>query len=206
MALNPAQPDARTKSERTRDRILRVAAQLLAVHGYSGTRMVDIAERAELRDASLYYHFDSKDELVQEVLRTGIRHTHKNVRSAIDALPRESDAVERLATAIRTHLRCLLELSDVGAAALRIMSQVPAELSAPFRRDQGAYGALWGRLLRDGVEAGVIRDDLELPQLRLFIIGALNWVIEGPPATRRPADELAEIAEAMILEGIRADR
>lgn len=190
------------KSDRTRRRIIESAAALLAERGYSGTRMVDIGAGAELRDASLYYHFASKDELVEEILRMGVQATSKHVRECVDALSFEASPLDRLRTAIRAHLETVLELSDVAAASLRLMSQVPAELGAPYRRYQHAYGTYWNRLLREAADAGVIRSDLDLTSVRLLVIGSLNWVVEWPKSALRASGDLADVAEALILDGL----
>jgi AcrR family transcriptional regulator len=57
----------------TRDRILDVAEDLFARHGFSGTSMRDIAGEAGLTAASLYNHFEGKDDLYGAVLQRGIR-------------------------------------------------------------------------------------------------------------------------------------
>jgi AcrR family transcriptional regulator len=57
----------------TRDRILDVAEALFAQHGFSGTSMRDIAGEADLTAASLYNHFEGKDDLYRAVLERGVR-------------------------------------------------------------------------------------------------------------------------------------
>ena len=52
----------------TRDRIRRVALELFAEHGYDGTSLRQIAERLGITKAALYYHFQSKDDIVTSVL------------------------------------------------------------------------------------------------------------------------------------------
>jgi AcrR family transcriptional regulator len=57
----------------TRDRILDVAEALFARQGFAGTSMRDIAAEAGLTAASLYNHFEGKDDLYGAVLQRGIR-------------------------------------------------------------------------------------------------------------------------------------
>lgn len=66
--------DAQPKLPRTdtRRRILEVAAKLFAAHGFAGTSIRDIAEELCLTKAALYYHFSSKDELLQELVSAPI--------------------------------------------------------------------------------------------------------------------------------------
>jgi AcrR family transcriptional regulator len=56
-----------------REQILDAAAALFAEHGYAGTSTRAIADRVGIRQASLYYHFSGKDELLLELLETSVR-------------------------------------------------------------------------------------------------------------------------------------
>ena len=56
-----------------RDQILGAAASLFAEHGYAGTTTRAIAERVGIRQASLYYYFAGKDEILLELLEISVR-------------------------------------------------------------------------------------------------------------------------------------
>lgn len=53
----------------TRDRILATAAELFAGRGYSSASLQDVADRLGITKAALYYHFDSKDDILLTILR-----------------------------------------------------------------------------------------------------------------------------------------
>ena len=59
------------KSERSRDLILHSAAQLFRRQGFSATTLRQIAARAKIKAGSIYYHFDSKEQILDEVLDVG---------------------------------------------------------------------------------------------------------------------------------------
>ena len=52
----------------TRQRILTIAADLIATRTYAGTSMADIAERLGTSKAALYYHFKAKEDILDELL------------------------------------------------------------------------------------------------------------------------------------------
>src|ERR1700758_5131163 len=56
-------PAAATKPD-TRDRILDVALELFTEKGFDGTSLREIAERLDVTKAALYYHFESKDDIL----------------------------------------------------------------------------------------------------------------------------------------------
>jgi AcrR family transcriptional regulator len=56
-------PAVATKAD-TRDRILDVALDLFTDQGFDGTSLREIAERLNVTKAALYYHFESKDDIL----------------------------------------------------------------------------------------------------------------------------------------------
>jgi AcrR family transcriptional regulator len=52
----------------TRERILDEALRLFAERGYAGTSIRDLAKRLNMTSASLYYHFTSKEDILDQLL------------------------------------------------------------------------------------------------------------------------------------------
>jgi AcrR family transcriptional regulator len=59
---------AGTTAEDTRARILAVALELISERGFAGTSIRDLAERLDLTTAAMYYHFSSKDALLDALV------------------------------------------------------------------------------------------------------------------------------------------
>jgi AcrR family transcriptional regulator len=57
----PPQPDAKSD---TRQRILSVALDLFTEQGYDGTSLREIAEQLGVTKAAIYYHFESKEDIL----------------------------------------------------------------------------------------------------------------------------------------------
>jgi AcrR family transcriptional regulator len=57
----------------TRTRIQQVAVDLFTEQGYDATSLREIAERLGVTKAALYYHFKSKEEIVQSLVEDQIR-------------------------------------------------------------------------------------------------------------------------------------
>jgi AcrR family transcriptional regulator len=197
-------PDrALTKSERTRQRILDAAAKVFREQGYSNARLSDIAALAGMQTGSLYYHFDSREDLVAEILRLGIETSWQHVRQAVDALPPEATALDRLGAAIRAHTLAVLEISDYASAQARIVGQVPPEVRKGHLVHQNKYGAYWNELIEAAVAAGAVRPGTDLFVARMLVLGALNWTAEWykPKRDLRPT-AIADQAVAMVLHGL----
>ena len=54
----------------TRDEILKVALDLFSVNGYEATSISHIADAVGIRKASLYSHFSSKQEILDNVVES----------------------------------------------------------------------------------------------------------------------------------------
>jgi AcrR family transcriptional regulator len=52
----------------TRARIQQIAVELFTEHGYEGTSLREIAERLGVTKAALYYHFKSKEDIIQSLV------------------------------------------------------------------------------------------------------------------------------------------
>src|SRR5262249_32604407 len=61
-----ARPGARSRTD-ARARIQQVAVELFTEHGYEGTSLREIAERLSVTKAALYYHFKSKEDIIQSL-------------------------------------------------------------------------------------------------------------------------------------------
>jgi AcrR family transcriptional regulator len=184
--------------------VLDAAARLFRERGYAATTLGDIAEAAGLRTASLYYHFGSKEDLVEEILRIGTTLVSEAVAESLGRLGPEASFRDRLGAAIAAHLDTLLRLTDYTSADIRIIGQVPPEVRAKVWPLREAYGELWQNLLRQGQRAGAIRGQADLGLLRVLILGTLNYASEWYKPGLKPVSAIVDQATAMILDGIAA--
>lgn len=119
-------------SEVTRDRIMKAAERLFAEHGYQATSVRAIVARARVNQAAINYHFDGKEGLYREVLRTAFQGlTENQVSHAGEAggMSRE----DALVAFIRRQLRPLLA-RDEAARHLRIFNWESVHPTPVFRK------------------------------------------------------------------------
>ena len=101
-----------------REELTKIAARLFAAKGYQGTSLADLAEELGVQKPSLYHHIASKEDLLWEVARAGAGAFH----AALDAVPAEAPAAERIRLALRAHLAVVAGQLDVATAALLFLS------------------------------------------------------------------------------------
>lgn len=177
--------------------ILDHAARLLRNGGYHRATLREIAEAVGIRKASLYYHFASKEEIVEEVVNDGVRFVHESVVAALaeteGAAPRE-----RLEAAIRAHLSALHGHGDYTSASIKVFTfgAVPAPESV--RAVRRAYEDVWRGLIAELQQAGALPAERAPDALRLFLLGALNGSTDWYRPERFRIDALArELAELL---------
>ena len=190
----------------SRRHVLDCAARLFSREGYAAVSLRAIAAESGMKAGSLYYHFESKEVIVIEILNTGVTRVHDAVEQAIAALPRNGPVTQAITAAIGTHLRALHESGDYTSANIRIFGQVPPSIRKAHTATRRAYEALWAELLRRGVDSGELRSDINIASLRAFLLGAMNTSLEWLEPRRGAVARLANDLSTIVLNGAIAAR
>jgi AcrR family transcriptional regulator len=93
----------------SRQEILRTAARLFQQRGYDATSMNDVAAALKLSKGGLYHHFQSKDEILFEIMDHAMQLTEERVLTPVRGI---ADPEERLRTLIRLHIEVVLSPRD----------------------------------------------------------------------------------------------
>ena len=93
----------------SRQEILRTAARLFQQRGYDATSMNDVAAALKLSKGGLYHHFQSKDEILFEIMNHAMEITEERVLAPVRAI---ADPEERLRSLIRCHMEVVLSPRD----------------------------------------------------------------------------------------------
>jgi AcrR family transcriptional regulator len=186
----------------TRERVLLEAARLFRHHGYAATTLREIADAAGVKAGSIYYHFESKEQILGEVLDKGITIVADAVRTRIEARPESALWRDRIAAGIEGHLWGMLHYGDFTSANMRIYGQIPASAKNRHRVVRRAYADYWDRLLESALASGELRHDTSTAMIRLFVIGALNWTGEWYNPQRGSFQDFSRQITAIVFDGI----
>jgi AcrR family transcriptional regulator len=93
----------------SRQEILRTAARLFQQRGYDATSMNDVAAALKLSKGGLYHHFQSKDEILFEIMNHAMEITQERVLNPVRGI---ADPEERLRALIRLHIEVVLSARD----------------------------------------------------------------------------------------------
>ena len=194
--------EASSKSVRTRERILDAAAHVLSRKGYAGTRLSDVADQAEIRAPAIYYYFPSRDDLIEEVMWSGIAHMREHMTRVLAALPPDAGPLDRIDAAVEAHLRYSLEISDYTTASIRDAGQVPEGIAVRYAAEASVYGDMWRKLLQDAENAGLLRSDLDPVAARMMVLGALDWAAEWWNPRRDSLEVVVRTAQSLVRHGL----
>jgi AcrR family transcriptional regulator len=100
---------ARDTAIDSRQDILRTAARLFQQRGYDATSMNDVAAAMKLSKGGLYHHFQSKDEILFNLMNHAMDITQERV---IDGVKDIADPEERLRMLIRRHIEVVMSVRD----------------------------------------------------------------------------------------------
>jgi AcrR family transcriptional regulator len=197
-----AEGTAAARAER-RAELLATAAEVFASQGYAATTVRKVADAAGILGGSLYYHFDSKEAMADEILSTFLDEMWAAYERVLAAGLSARDTLEGV---IVESFRSI----DRHRPAVVLYQNESKHLAAGERfhyllESQRRFEKMWLSLLDRGVEEGAFRADLDRTLIYRFIRDtvwvAANWYQHGG---RLSADDIAKQYLAMVLEGIQA--
>jgi TetR/AcrR family transcriptional regulator, cholesterol catabolism regulator len=181
-----------------RREVTREAAKLFAQKGYHGTSIGDIAEALGVQKGSLYSHIASKEDLLYETMREGAEAFH----AALDAIPEDTPAVDKIRLALRGHLRVVAEQLDVATVFVQEWRYLEGERRDEIVAERRRYEERIRDLFREGRELSELRADLDETAAALLLLSAANWAYTW----LRPGADTASLADrlfAALLDGMR---
>jgi len=206
----------RGKSERSaspdrRELILAAAARRFAEFGFEATTVRQIADDVDILSGSLYHHFATKEEILEEIVRDAVFEQRDSaVRIAGLAL----NAEERLVALVVDDLNMLVREPDAHAIVFnerRFFRRSP-DFAHILKARKETYDA-WCRIFEDGVAEALFLPDLDIylsisTAIRMLNSGA-EWYLheDGSPIdalANYALEDLAQFYVGFILRAIRA--
>lgn len=186
--------------ERRRE-LLDTAAEVFAAQGYNATTVRKIADAAGMLAGSLYYHFDSKESMLDEILSTFLTELWEGYDAVLAAGLGPRETIEALVTESFREI-------DRHRAAVAIYQKESRHLSAQPRfhylaQSQEKFEKAWLGTLERGVAAEVFRADLDVRLTYRFVRDTV-WVAASwyRPGGQHSPDEIARQYLSMVLDGI----
>jgi AcrR family transcriptional regulator len=198
-------PNGTAATSDRRAELLALAARMFAERGLKATTVRDIADAAGILSGSLYHHFDSKESMVDEILRGFLDALFARYRQIAAQGHQPREALEQIVVAS-------FEAIDSHRDAVAIYQAEAAHLA-----DEERFGyinellqefrTLWHTVLRDGVADGSFRADLDVDLAYRFMRDtvwvAVRWY---RPGGTLDIDVVAQQYLSIVLDGIATRR
>lgn len=184
-----------------RDELLGLAATMFAERGLRATTVRDIADAAGILSGSLYHHFSSKEEMVDEVLRGFLDWLFDRYQQIIDTEPnplaRFTGLFMASFEAIENHHAEVVIYQD---EAKRLAGQPRFGYVDELNRRQRK---MWVEVLSEGIAQGYFRPDIDVDLVYRFIRDttwvSVRWYQPGGPLT---AEQVGRQYLSIVLGGI----
>lgn len=184
---------------RERD-IVATAARLFKEKGYRATTLEDIAAAVGMLKGSLYYYIRSKEELLYLVVRDPIREVYSELEAIVAA---DLPFTEKIAQAIANHMTVFHLHYPHIAVYLHDYRHLMDKLEQNVIETPKQYQRLWDTLLRQGIAAGEIRNDVDVTMAGYALLGMCNWAYRWyNPAGRLSPQEVADVFTKIALQGL----
>jgi AcrR family transcriptional regulator len=148
--------------EEARQEVARAVRRALAKHGYANLTTSQIAEETEKSEAFLFYHYDTKDDLVSAFLENSIGWLDTRLKLTTDELETPDDRLRALCD-IMLAIDSPRAMQGINIAVMELLSHAPHKesLQEPLRVHQDYVRDRLAEEIRTGIEEGIYREDVD---------------------------------------------
>ena len=189
------------QGQSTRRELIRMGANLIALHGYHHTSTAEILEAASISKGAFYYHFVSKEDFALAILNQIQADYHEQL---IEPIERQTPPAERLMTVLEKIVQLNLSGKWPNCRLLARLSQevgrAENDLARKVSETVEFLVSFLARCLQAAVEAGSVRTDLEPQATARFILAALFGILScrDVESLQIPLDGFADQLQTLI--------
>jgi AcrR family transcriptional regulator len=184
-----------------RAELLAIAAGLFAERGLRATTVRDIADAAGILSGSLYHHFDSKESMVDEILRSFLDELFARYREIIARKLAPRATLEAVVVASFAAIDRHNAAVAIYQAEARRLAEQPR--FGYIRKRLTEFRRMWHEVLRAGIADGSFRPDLDVELSYRFLRDTV-WVCVSwyRPGGKLTIDEIAHEYLSIVLDGV----
>jgi AcrR family transcriptional regulator len=160
----------------SRQEILRTAARLFQQRGYDATSMNDVAAALKLSKGGLYHHFQSKDEILFEIMDHAMELTEGRVLAPVRGI---ANPEERLRMLIRLHIEVVLSPRDREITVmLHENHPLPPTLRKRINTRKKEYVHFVESLIAEVQRARPSKGAVTARAAAFALLGMVNWIYQ----------------------------
>jgi len=191
----------------TKEKIISAAIEVFAEKGKHGARMEQIAAKAGVNKAMLYYYYSSKDNLFYEVLKSIIQNISQHMFSTFHlSIASDRSPIERVKRIVNAHFEAFSQNSNFAKIALQALANEPHAIRSIIKNikdNAGGTDTTPVENFRSIFEEGISRKELrniDPKQVLISIIGMNLVYFIGKPVAEALLDLNVEDDQAFLRE------
>lgn len=183
---------------RTKERILRVAAELYASKGYHGTGMAELSEAVQIGRGALYWHIGNKEQLLFEISISQLGNLIDGAQQVMDSDEAPADKFRVLAARL---VENIASHQPEWTVFFREFYALTGDRREKILAERRRYEALWLDLFDEAVSRGAFTPVDSV--LVKGILGMFNYsyLWYDASGTMTP-EKIASVFSEAILSGI----
>jgi AcrR family transcriptional regulator len=179
-----------------RSEILAIAAEVFREKGILKATVRDIAQRAGILSGSLYHHFESKEQIIEEILTTTGEPLLERCREIVATNEDSADALHLCITAAVRYVATAPNEAAILRNDSRAIATIPRLAFVQQRRDE--MRDLWISIVKRGQRNGVFRLEadplLSVSAMWDAVLSSARWLPpDGHSSVRRVAEQLGSL-------------
>lgn len=185
-----------------KDLLLRLAQEIFAKKGFSNATITEIAEAAGVREAAIYNHFKSKEDLLFNIPVPTTEFLIDNLREHLEGLSGAANKLRKLISHYMDFMENRPDYATIILFELRFNRRFYESAAyTSFKR----YNQVVMKILDEGAKEGVFRNDVRLSLMRNMIFGAIDHIILSWLLFKRPNSLTQQVDDLndLILNAIR---
>lgn len=161
--------------------ILQAALKVFAKNGYHNSKVATIAREAGVADGTIYLYFKSKEDILVCLFREQLGSLVDKFTTGVHQTGNAKEAIMKMCEVHFTELEKNLDLAYVTQIELR---QSTLALRKEIGQALKPYLLLIEAIIRQGIEEGIFRANLDVKLVRHLLFGAMDevvtsWLISG---------------------------
>jgi AcrR family transcriptional regulator len=194
---------ATAQGEASREKILSTAIALFSERGYAGTSMTELCERAGVVKTAVYWHFESKEGLLEAALERVAAEWITEIRASVEQAGGIDARLDRFVAGLRW---LVVERGEALALILGMILE-RAEIDADRRESLRRIVAQARTAIAEGIRDALGRDLPGLEEVADVALGLLNGLVLSHRLERDPARlerQLAQFRQTFALSVLAA--
>lgn len=172
---NSAPAEVNQKSQRRRQELIDVAAEIFRQKGYEAASIQDVADALGILKGSVYYYIDSKEDLLFAV----IREVHESALENMERIRQlDADPLTLIRLFVESHMKHVSDNLVKATVFFHDFGSLDPKRRAYIVEERDRYDSFLRELIARGQAEGLIRKDLDPKIATLAMLGMMNWTYQ----------------------------